>query len=130
MPPEQTEDVEHGHGTPELATGCTSAPSCAARPGSPAPEGLQQFLLTPPPEPDHAQVVVRYAPSGQAAHGRQRLPFVGPRADLLLGVDPATRRRERELVLQRGSVVVLYTDGLIERQDQDLDLDLGLRRLQ
>ncbi len=30
-------------------------------------EGLQRSLLTPPPEPDHAQVVVRYVPASQAA---------------------------------------------------------------
>ena len=199
-------------------------------------EGLQRSLLTPPPEPDHAQVVVRYVPAGQAAqvggdwydaflqpggatvlvigdvvghdveaaaamgqirtivrtigagdsHGPAEIlrradtvmetlmvntpataaavrieqtpderlrgqtrvrwsnaghpppfvidpegnvsPLVGLRADLLLGVDPATRRREQELVLDRDSVVVLYTDGLIERRDSDLDH--GLRRLQ
>ena len=30
-------------------------------------EELQRSLLTPPPEPDHAQVVVRYVPASQAA---------------------------------------------------------------
>ncbi len=30
-------------------------------------EGLQRSLLTPPPEPDHMQIVVRYAPAAEAA---------------------------------------------------------------
>ncbi|MGY2080118.1 SpoIIE family protein phosphatase [Modestobacter sp. SYSU DS0657] len=50
------------------------------------------------------------------------------RADLLLGVDAAAPRREWEATLDREAVVVLYTDGLVERRDQDLDQ--GLARLQ
>jgi PAS domain S-box-containing protein len=199
-------------------------------------EGLQRSLLTPPPEPDHAQVVVRYVPAAQAAqvggdwydaflqpggatvlvigdvvghdvaaaaamgqirtivrtlgaqgtHGPAEVlaqadtvtetllvgtiatvaiarleqtpaerkqgitrvrwsnaghppPFVirpdgtvsqlaGGPPDLLLGVRPDTLRHEHEATLERDSVVVLYTDGLIERRDQDLDA--GLARLQ
>jgi serine phosphatase RsbU (regulator of sigma subunit) len=41
--------------------------------------------------------------------------------DLLLGVDPGAVRRESVVVLDRGSTVLLYTDGLIERRDADLD---------
>jgi PAS domain S-box-containing protein len=47
--------------------------------------------------------------------------------DLLLGVDAATERRESVVTLERGSTVLLYTDGLIERRDADLDA--GLARL-
>jgi serine phosphatase RsbU (regulator of sigma subunit) len=47
--------------------------------------------------------------------------------DLLLGVDAETRRRESVVTLDRGSTVLLYTDGLIERRDADLDQ--GLARL-
>jgi len=54
-------------------------------------------------------------------------PLTGLRADLLLGVLPEALRREFEVVLDRESVVVLYTDGLVERRDQDLDH--GLQRL-
>ncbi|WP_324275011.1 GAF domain-containing SpoIIE family protein phosphatase [Blastococcus brunescens] len=49
------------------------------------------------------------------------------RGDLLLGVDADTRRRENVVTLDRGSTVLLYTDGLIERRDADLDS--GLVRL-
>jgi serine phosphatase RsbU (regulator of sigma subunit)/PAS domain-containing protein len=49
------------------------------------------------------------------------------RGDLLLGVDPATRREESVVTLDRGSTVLLFTDGLIERRDADLDA--GMARL-
>jgi PAS domain S-box-containing protein len=49
------------------------------------------------------------------------------RGDLLLGVDPDARRRESVVTLDRGSTVLLYTDGLVERRDADLDA--GLIRL-
>ncbi|SHN81928.1 PAS domain S-box-containing protein [Geodermatophilus obscurus] len=41
--------------------------------------------------------------------------------DLLLGVDPSAARRDRVAVLPAGSTVLLYTDGLVERRDRDLD---------
>jgi serine phosphatase RsbU (regulator of sigma subunit) len=47
--------------------------------------------------------------------------------DLLLGVDPNTRRADHELVLYQGDTVVLYTDGLVERRGATLDE--GLARL-
>jgi serine phosphatase RsbU (regulator of sigma subunit) len=50
------------------------------------------------------------------------------RSELLLGVDPTVARTESTFVLDRGSTVVLYTDGLVERRDADLDA--GLARLQ
>jgi PAS domain S-box-containing protein len=48
-------------------------------------------------------------------------------ADLLLGIDPETGRTECEVALDRGSTVLLYTDGLVERRGQSLDE--GLARL-
>jgi PAS domain S-box-containing protein len=41
--------------------------------------------------------------------------------DLMLGVDPLAKRREREVVLAPGSTVLLYTDGLVERRGSTLD---------
>ena len=49
------------------------------------------------------------------------------KGDLLLGVDPTAHRTEQVAVLDRGATVLLYTDGLIERRDRDLDD--GLLRL-
>ncbi|WP_337063295.1 SpoIIE family protein phosphatase [Kineococcus sp. G2] len=48
------------------------------------------------------------------------LPLAGVHADLLLGVLPDAERRDSEVLLERGSTVVLYTDGLVERRDQPL----------
>ncbi|GAA5153706.1 hypothetical protein GCM10023340_36120 [Nocardioides marinquilinus] len=41
--------------------------------------------------------------------------------DLLLGVDSATRRREHDVDLAPGSVLLLYTDGLVERRGGSID---------
>ena len=71
------------------------------------------------------------------AHGGLLAPFAFPdgsvaelaswRGDLLLGVDPEAQRRESVVTLDRGATVLLYTDGLIERRDDDLDA--GMVRL-
>ncbi|MEO6711833.1 MAG: GAF domain-containing SpoIIE family protein phosphatase, partial [Mycobacteriales bacterium] len=53
--------------------------------------------------------------------------LAGPDADLLLGIDPTSRRIESEVALDRGATVLLYTDGLVERRGQSLDD--GLMRL-
>lgn len=47
--------------------------------------------------------------------------------DLMLGVDPATPRRESVIRLDRETTVLLYTDGLIERRRSHLDD--GMERL-
>ncbi|PKH42004.1 histidine kinase [Nocardioides alpinus] len=41
--------------------------------------------------------------------------------DLLLGLDPWTRRTEHVAFLEPGSTLVLYTDGLVERRDRDVE---------
>ncbi|NYD22727.1 SpoIIE family protein phosphatase [Kineococcus aurantiacus] len=51
----------------------------------------------------------------------------GPRHDLLLGLDPGSPRTDEEVVLDRGATLLMYTDGLVERRDQDYDE--GLLRL-
>jgi serine phosphatase RsbU (regulator of sigma subunit) len=53
--------------------------------------------------------------------------LAGAGADLLLGIEPATRRVESEVILDRGSTVLLFTDGLVERRGQSIDD--GLTRL-
>jgi serine phosphatase RsbU (regulator of sigma subunit) len=42
-------------------------------------------------------------------------------ADLLLGVVPDCRRADHVATLKRGATVLLYTDGLVERRDRDID---------
>ena len=51
-----------------------------------------------------------------------------PTGRLMLGVDPTTRRGERVLELQRGTTVLLYTDGLVERPGSDLDAGVAALR--
>jgi PAS domain S-box-containing protein len=45
----------------------------------------------------------------------------GVPADLLLGVAPNMSREDRVVCLERGATVLLYTDGLVERRDRDVD---------
>ncbi|WP_337062012.1 SpoIIE family protein phosphatase [Kineococcus sp. G2] len=52
----------------------------------------------------------------------------GEHADLLLGVLPDAPREEFSAVLERGSTVLMYTDGLVERRGQSLDEGLDLLR--
>ncbi len=52
----------------------------------------------------------------------------GPDPDLLLGIDPRTRRAESTITLASGATVLLYTDGLVERRGQSLDDGIGLLR--
>lgn len=56
--------------------------------------------------------------------GTARLLATSP--DLLLGMQPSAERRDTEVVLEPGSTLVLYTDGLVERRGQDLDVGLAL----
>ncbi len=49
------------------------------------------------------------------------------RSDLLLGLEPSFERTETVTALTRGSTVLLYTDGLVERRGQGLDV--GVEKL-
>ena len=62
------------------------------------------------------------SPSGEV------LVLAGVEADLLLGIDPHSPRVESRVTLDRGSTVLLYTDGLVERRGQSLDVGLGRLR--
>ena len=42
-------------------------------------------------------------------------------ADLLLGVSPDAAREDHIELLGRGATLLLYTDGLVERRDRDID---------
>ncbi|WP_448639125.1 SpoIIE family protein phosphatase [Geodermatophilus sp. URMC 63] len=91
-------------------------------------------------------VLARVGPAPEGAAGPRTLtwssaghlpPLVVPpagaprlldrRPDLLLGVDPVRARRDGVETLPPGTTVVLYTDGLVERRDADLDA--GVDRL-
>ncbi|WP_328291856.1 SpoIIE family protein phosphatase [Kineococcus sp. NBC_00420] len=58
--------------------------------------------------------------------GRPRL-LEAVEANLLLGIDADTPRQESVVTLERESTVILYTDGLVERRGESLQV--GLERL-
>jgi PAS domain S-box-containing protein len=76
------------------------------------------------------QVLLRWASAGHpppvvlGADGTVTV-LEAARADLLLGVAPESPREDRAVVLDRGSAVLLYTDGLVERRDRDIDAGTG-----
>ncbi len=45
----------------------------------------------------------------------------GDHADLLIGVAPDQPRHDHEVLLEPGTTVLLYTDGLVERRDRGID---------
>jgi PAS domain S-box-containing protein len=53
--------------------------------------------------------------------------LAGPRAELMLGVEPSTVRSDWVATVRRGATLLLYTDGLVE--GRDLPLDEGIARL-
>jgi GAF domain-containing protein len=62
-------------------------------------------------------------------HADGRLGGLGEwRGDLLLGVDATAPRRDTVVELRRGSTVLMFTDGLIERRSSDLDSGMALLR--
>jgi PAS domain S-box-containing protein len=70
---------------------------------------------------------VRWANAGHpppllvTADGEVTVLTAAAGSDLLLGLDPAAVRHEHRATLPPGAVLVLYTDGLVERRTQHLD---------
>ena len=75
---------------------------------------------------DDGGAVLRWSSAGHlppvvvGADGDVRVLDAEP-ADLLLGVDPRRPRSDHVASLPVGSTVLLYTDGLVERRDRDLE---------
>ena len=82
--------------------------------------------LEPAPEDGSGRMRLRWANAGHpapallASDGSAVL-LDAKQADLLLGVAPETEREDHVAVLAAGSTVLLYTDGLVERRDRDID---------
>ncbi|MGY1723867.1 SpoIIE family protein phosphatase [Blastococcus sp. SYSU DS0533] len=82
--------------------------------------------LEPEPDDEAGRMRLRWANAGHpppvllASDGSVVL-LDGKQADLLLGVAPETEREDHVAVLAPGSTVLLYTDGLVERRDRDID---------
>jgi serine phosphatase RsbU (regulator of sigma subunit)/anti-sigma regulatory factor (Ser/Thr protein kinase) len=80
------------------------------------------------PLPDGAGARLRWSNAGHLlpvvldpAGRAQLLTPSGGKADLLLGVDPATPRVTETTTLPIGSTLLLFTDGLVERHGESLD---------
>jgi PAS domain S-box-containing protein len=84
----------------------------------------------PPPlviahrDPD-GHVVVTGQDTVVRADAHEATVLWGATPNLLLGLNPDTVRDETVLTLPRGTTVLLYTDGLVERRRQLLDTGVG-----
>ncbi len=82
-------------------------------------------------KPEGDVTVLRWSNAGHppplVVHADGRVEqLAGANADLLLGIHPDADRTESTFALERGATVLLYTDGLVERRGQSLDVGLGL----
>ena len=78
-------------------------------------------FLTVDPETHEAELLsAGHLPPLLVRRGRPPSFLEGARG-LPLGVDPETRYDTCKMTLEPGDVVVLYTDGLVERRDRSLD---------
>jgi serine phosphatase RsbU (regulator of sigma subunit) len=82
------------------------------------------------PELGHAETRVRWSTAGHpppvliSAGGEVTLLDSG-NPDLLLGVEPDRQRSDRVATIERGGTLLLYTDGLVERRDRDIDAGIS-----
>src|SRR5690349_14512684 len=62
-------------------------------------------------------------------HPDGRTDLLATRPDLIVGVDDSRPRGDHALLLEPGSTVLLYTDGLIEQRGTGRHIDDGVERL-
>jgi serine phosphatase RsbU (regulator of sigma subunit) len=83
-----------------------------------------------PPAPDGSRVL-RWSSAGHLPPFVKRadgsVERLDAHPDLILGVVPEAERHDHDVVLHPGDVLVLYTDGLVERRGEPLHV--GLERL-
>jgi serine phosphatase RsbU (regulator of sigma subunit) len=77
------------------------------------------------PDTTGATTLLRWANAGHPPPvliaGDGSVTLLDGSADLLLGVAPESVREDHEVDLGPGATVLLYTDGLVERRDRDID---------
>jgi serine phosphatase RsbU (regulator of sigma subunit) len=78
----------------------------------------------------HGVLQLRWSSAGHlpimVIDDEHQVTWLASEPDLMLGVDPETPRSETVTTLRRGSTILLYTDGLIERRGAHLDKGLRL----
>ncbi|NAZ87821.1 SpoIIE family protein phosphatase [Kineococcus indalonis] len=78
-----------------------------------------------PGDPGAARYLLRWSNAGHPppllVHPDGRAELLRTDAELLVGLEPSTARRDHRVALDPGAVLLLYTDGLIERRGCDLD---------
>lgn len=78
-----------------------------------------------PADAARGERVLRWTNAGHPAplllHADGRVELLESQPDLLLGVDAERPRSDHEHVLEAGSTVLLYTDGLVERRGVSID---------
>ena len=102
-----------------------SCSRCSSRP--PPPRSWPASSRCGPASNGSAQVLLRWSHAGHPPallvdHDGTVTRLADADAnDLLLGFDPAAARHEGVVALQAGATLVLYTDGLVERRDRDIE---------
>lgn len=88
---------------------------------------VARFEQVSSPGAGSAEVLLRWSHAGHPpallvdAHGTVTRLVDADANDLLLGLDPAADRHEGAVSLESGATLVLYTDGLVERRDRDIE---------
>ena len=84
-----------------------------------------------PSEPDADRLCVRWASAGHLPpvlrHTDGRADVIEEKSEVLLGTVERARRTDHELEVPDGAVLLFYTDGLIERRGEPIDV--GRERL-
>ncbi|WP_435746540.1 SpoIIE family protein phosphatase [Nocardioides sp. SYSU DS0663] len=112
-PAEVLRGVDEAMETLEIATTATAAVVRLEGVGGPGPTTLRWSNAGhPPPAVFDARGEVRFLAEDEAG--------------LLLGLHPQVPRTESTVALPPGSTVLLYTDGLVERRGQSIDVGLAL----
>jgi len=83
------------------------------------------LVMVEPAQPDRPERFIRWVNAGHVPpmvrRTGGRVEVLEAPDDLLLGLDPDVSRHEQSTRLYPGDLLVLYTDGLVERRGEDLD---------
>lgn len=85
--------------------------------------------LAPGPDGPAGSRVLSWSNAGHpaplVARGDGTVELLTDKNDLMLGIAPGVQRHDRQTTLGPGDLLVLYTDGLVERRDEPLNRGIG-----